>query len=98
MGLPPVNHTWFVLDTGWEDATGDDTAHESTRKIHDTIQDAAVSANLHTSYIFMNDASYDQPVISSYGATNVARLKEVQSKYDSSHVFQRLVPGGFKLD
>lgn len=36
-------------------------------------------------------------VIESYGPENVKFLQAVSRKYDPDHVFQRLVPGGFKL-
>jgi hypothetical protein len=36
-------------------------------------------------------------VIEGYGAANVAFLRDVSRKYDPLGVFQKLVPGGFKL-
>ncbi|RYP06146.1 hypothetical protein DL764_003322 [Monosporascus ibericus] len=48
-------------------------------------------------YLFMNDASWDQDVIEHYGEDNVRKLKGIQAKYDPDQVFQKLVPGGFKL-
>ncbi len=45
----------------------------------------------------MNDASYDQDVLAHYGAANLRRLRDVQARYDPDLVFQKLVPGGFKL-
>ncbi|KAL6238694.1 hypothetical protein BDW75DRAFT_246771 [Aspergillus navahoensis] len=38
-----------------------------------------------------------QDPISSYGAENKRRLQEVSKQYDPQGVFQKLVPGGFKL-
>lgn len=45
----------------------------------------------------MNYASAGQPVIEGYGEENVRFLREVSRKYDPKGVFQRRVPGGFKL-
>lgn len=42
-------------------------------------------------------SGWNQPAISSYGAENVAKLKEIAARYDPTGVFQRLVPGGQKL-
>lgn len=98
LGLEAVNQTWFVLDMGWNSPDDDTIAHQATSSLNDRIRDAAVQTGQDLPYIFMNDASYDQKVISSYGELNVAKLMEVQKRYDPDHVFQSLVPGGFKLD
>lgn len=47
--------------------------------------------------IYLNYATKDQDSISSYGAVNVQKLKVAAKKYDPEQVFQKLVPGGFKL-
>lgn len=48
-------------------------------------------------FIYMNYAGQDQDVYAGYGPESVARLKEVQSKYDPQGVFKNLQPGYFKL-
>ncbi|KAK4183229.1 hypothetical protein QBC35DRAFT_120528 [Podospora australis] len=97
LGLTNTDQSWFVLDVGWWNTQDDVTAHKATDKIRGAIHDAAVSRQKDVAYIFSNDASYDQNVIGSYGKANVAKMKIVQTKYDPTKVFQRLVPGGFKL-
>lgn len=97
LGLQNANQTWFVLDAGWWDASGDEKVHVATRKIRDNIEREAIKEGEHVEYLFMNDASYDQDVIRHYGPESVRRLREVQRKYDPGLVFQRLVPGGWKL-
>jgi len=97
LGLQPINQTWFVLDTGHWFSDGDDAAHDATRAIHAKIEDVTRSDGNYLPYQFMNDASYDQDVIAHYGAANVQKLKAVQRRYDPDLVFQKLVPGGFKL-
>ncbi|ETS76483.1 hypothetical protein PFICI_11870 [Pestalotiopsis fici W106-1] len=96
-GLPTVNHTWFVLDAGWWEASDDAAGHNATLAIRDSIWDAATERDLGVEYLFSNDASYSQPVLQSYGSANVAKMKDVQQRYDPDFVFQKLVPGGFKL-
>lgn len=61
------------------------------------IEQASKSSGNYVEYTFMNDASWDQDVIKHYGAKNVRRMKNVQRAYDPDLVFQKLVPGGFKL-
>lgn len=97
LGLETVNQTWFVLDTGWNSAKDDTMAHDATRQLSEDIKAAATNRDLHLPYIFMNDASHDQAVIAGYGQDNIERLQEVQRNYDPDLVFQKLVPGGFKL-
>jgi hypothetical protein len=97
LGLQAVNQTWLVLDTGWWNADDDGKARTATRGIIDKIETAAKESGNYLPYLFMNDANFEQEVIASYGGRNVARLKDVQTAYDPQQVFQRLVPGGFKL-
>ncbi|MCJ1261071.1 hypothetical protein MMC22_000935 [Lobaria immixta] len=97
LGLESANQTWFVLDLAWWDASGDEKVHTATKMIIDKIDRAAIDEGEHVEYLFMNDASYDQDVIGHYGLENVRKMREVQEKYDPGLVFQRLVPGGWKL-
>ncbi|KAM0328131.1 hypothetical protein ACHAQA_005536 [Verticillium albo-atrum] len=48
-------------------------------------------------YLYMNYASPEQDVISSYGEENVQFLRETAAKYDPAGFFQYRVPGGFKV-
>jgi hypothetical protein len=97
LGLQAVNQTWLVLDTGWWNPEDDGKAHNYTTAMIQKIESASKADKSYIDYIFMNDASYDQDVIGHYGKENVAKLLEVQKKYDPNMVFQKLVPGGFKL-
>lgn len=96
-GLSAVNQTWFVLDVGWYESSKDSTAHNDTLVVREAVWNAAVAQGLQLDYLFSNDASWDQPVLQSYGSENVGKMKEVQALYDPLRVFQILVPGGFKL-
>ncbi|CAG8898819.1 unnamed protein product [Penicillium egyptiacum] len=98
LGLTPRNQTWLVLDVGWHFQSDDNAAHAAGGALNDRIERASVKSGNYVDYVFVNDASWDQDVIKHYGPCNVARLKRVREAYDPSAVFQRLVPGGFKLD
>ena len=97
LGLKPINQTWFVLDVGWNDPSGDEIAHNATASMRAKVEQASKNANKYIEYIFMNDASYSQDVIAHYGADNVEKMRAVQRKYDPASVFNRLVSGGFKV-
>ena len=70
------------------------------RVVKDLIRDISAAASLkglHDDLIYLNYASDEQDLIAGYGAENVGKLKAVSRKYDPKQVFQRQVPGGFKL-
>ncbi len=62
-------------------------------------QSAAVTAKMGTShpFLYLNFALSTQNPFCSYGKANVAFLRSMAKKYDPAGVFQRLVPGGFKI-
>lgn len=97
LGLTPVNQTWFHNDAGWWFANDDTKARDTIKSITAEIETATKAEDSYLPYLFMNDASESQDVIAHYGAENVGKLKAVQAKYDPKGVFQKLVPGGFKL-
>jgi len=65
--------------------------------VRSQIAAAAKKQGLLNDYIYLNYAMPDQDPISSYGAANVANLRIQSRLFDPKQVFQRLVPGGFKL-
>lgn len=84
-------------DIGWWFQEDDQTAHNSIRTLTDEVEAVSRDRNSYLPYIFMNDASVEQNVIQHYGEHNVRKLREVQKLYDPDMVFQKLVPGGFKI-
>ena len=59
--------------------------------------EAARDMGLLHDFVYLNYANQAQNPISTYGAENVARLKKAAERYDPRGIFQRQVPGGFKL-
>ena len=45
----------------------------------------------------MIDAYESQDPLGGYGPAALAKIKAASRKYDAGQVFQKLVPGGFKL-
>ncbi|KAI0007112.1 putative FAD-binding oxidoreductase [Xylariaceae sp. FL0662B] len=97
LGLEAANQTWLVIDVGWWSPEDDARVTNTSLSIINKIKAVSKSTGNYVEHIFMNDASADQPVIEHYGPENVAKMREVQRKYDPDRVFQGLVPGGFKL-
>jgi hypothetical protein len=48
-------------------------------------------------YLYLDYADVTQDPLASYGVENVEKMKAAAKKYDPSGVFQKLVPGGFKI-
>ncbi|KAI5303757.1 hypothetical protein KEM56_007219 [Ascosphaera pollenicola] len=81
----------------WENAENDNAIDEWLDSFSTALRSEAKRWRLQRSFLYMNYANHDQDVISSYGASNGARLRRVASHYDPSGVFQKLQRGGFKL-
>ena len=69
----------------------------ATEKYVDAVNAYTKSVGQFKPFLYMNYALPTQPVIESYGSENVRFLRQVSKKYDPDQVFQKLVPGGFKL-
>ena len=48
-------------------------------------------------FIYLNYADISQKVVQSWGTDNVAKLRAASKKYDPKGVFQKQVPGGYKI-
>ena len=58
---------------------------------------AAAKAGLANEFVYLNYAAPGQDPIGGYGAANKANLRSVSQKYDPDQIFQKAVPGAFKL-
>ncbi|OTB15926.1 hypothetical protein K445DRAFT_317555 [Daldinia sp. EC12] len=97
LGLSAVNQTWFKVDSGWLWPEEDEVVHSGSTQLIGEVEAAAKKSGNYLRYLFMNDASWDQDVIGHYGTNNVRKLRRIQREYDPDLVFQRLVPGGYKI-
>ncbi|KAH6605695.1 fad binding domain-containing [Trichoderma cornu-damae] len=68
----------------------------SDRLLGNVIQQAKKSG-VYNAYVDMNHAGSIQDPISSYGAANAAFLQQTAKQVDPEGVFQKLMPGGFKV-
>lgn len=46
---------------------------------------------------YLNYSDISQDPLSTYGENNIKQMQEVAVKYDPNGIYQRLVPGGFKI-
>jgi hypothetical protein len=100
LGLDPASDGAMVLclisstwDTEADDAEIDSVIMTLKAQIDDTVK----AHGLFHDWIYLNYAGDFQDPLGSYGAANAERLRAVSRKYDPNQVFQKMVPGGFKL-
>ncbi len=86
-----------LLSASWNLKTDDSTVITAGRTLFDKIDLAAKSKGLFREFKYLNYAAEYQRPIDSYGSQNKAKLQKASKKYDPSGLFQRAVPGGFKL-
>ncbi|KAI0415869.1 FAD-binding domain-containing protein [Xylaria grammica] len=87
----------LLLLTYWSNEKDDDAILAAMKTALQGIDQDATSKGTKVDYVYMNYASEDQDVIGSYGGENKRFLQEVSRKYDPEGLFQKGVPGGWKL-
>ena len=99
LGLDPSggNLISLLLTISWASASDDDLVDTQAKALIAQSEAAAQKMGKSHRYIYLNYAAPWQDPISGYGAANKAQLQAVSCKYDPLGVFQRQVPGGFKL-
>ncbi|KAL8843930.1 MAG: hypothetical protein Q9176_001625 [Flavoplaca citrina] len=98
LGIDPNrNIFWLNYGISYSNAADDKLVYSTTRTLFEQVENYTRSTGQHVPFIYMNYALPTQKVIESYGQENVDFLRAVSRKYDPKQVFQRLVPGGFKL-
>ncbi|KAK6853706.1 hypothetical protein PG995_010518 [Apiospora arundinis] len=81
----------------WIGSEYDDAVFAWAEKTTNAINAATKAAGIFDAFNYMGDAAGFQEIYQGYGATNEARLRDVSRKYDPERVFQKLLPGGFKI-
>ncbi|KAI1080778.1 hypothetical protein F5B20DRAFT_570237 [Whalleya microplaca] len=81
----------------WVDAGVDEKILGAAREALENIDREAEARGLGIPFKYMNYAATFQDPIGSYGAENKAKLQAASRKYDPEGVFQKGVPGGWKL-
>jgi hypothetical protein len=81
----------------WQGAEQDALFQQAGQDLIDRIRAYAVSIGADNPYLYLDYADNTQDPLASYGAESVKKMKEAAKKYDPSEVFQKLVPGGFKI-
>lgn len=86
-----------VVSASWTLASDDARIIAATKDLFAQIDGASTAAGLFNRFKYLNYAADWQDPIGGYGPENKARLRAVSRKYDRAGLFQKGVPGGFKL-
>ncbi|KAM0276819.1 hypothetical protein ACHAQH_006354 [Verticillium albo-atrum] len=81
----------------WKSAKYEDAVNKWVESTTKAINDATKAAGLFDAFNYMGEAAAFQEVFPGYGAASAKKLLDISRKYDPLRVFQRLLPGGFKL-
>ncbi|KAF2843080.1 FAD-binding domain-containing protein [Patellaria atrata CBS 101060] len=81
----------------WSDASQDEIIYSVGRRLTDQIIRSAKKKGLFNEWVYLNYASSWQDPLKGYGERNKQKLRAASRKYDPTGVFQKQVPGGFKL-
>ena len=91
---PLVN---VLLGSSWTEAVDDELVNEIASKFIADVEILAREKGVYHRFVYLNYADRTQSPIDGYGEANKARLQAVSRKYDPQGLFQKGVPGGFKL-
>ncbi|KAM0807321.1 putative Oxidoreductase FAD-binding protein [Seiridium cardinale] len=99
LGLDASDGNLFnvLLTASWDDAADDALISTQAKALFDQAEVEAKDLDVAHPYLYLNYAAPWQDPMSGYGAESKANLQTVSKKYDPAGVFQKNVPGGFKL-
>lgn len=99
LGLDPADGPLVnvLLSFSWTGAANDARIEAASKEWVRQVTHAAQAVGKTNPYLYLNYAEKWQDPITGYGAASVARLRRTSRKYDPDGIFQKAVPGGFKL-
>lgn len=72
-------------------------AHERLGRMAAQIKQYAASIGADLPFLYLNYADESQNALGSYPKENVQHMLDMAAKYDPDAVFQKRIPGGFKI-
>ncbi|KAF2730850.1 FAD-binding domain-containing protein [Polyplosphaeria fusca] len=97
--IPPSDGPLLILlvNPTWASTADDERVTNATKTLFQRIRTVAIEKGLLHRYIFPNYAMGEEDVLAGYGEESLKRLREVRKRVDPEGLWQRGVPGGFKL-
>ena len=81
----------------WDSVEDDAFVLGEMKKLNEAALERARVLGFYSGYIFANTAEYWQNPYPGRGEENLRAMKEISMKYDPVQLFQKAVPGGYKL-
>ncbi|KAJ4387626.1 hypothetical protein N0V93_008223 [Gnomoniopsis smithogilvyi] len=97
MGIAKEDHQWWTTLVDWANESDDEMVRSVSVATTEKWRELGEDRKSYMDYLYHNDASRDQNPIATYGADNIARLKEIAANFDPNQVFQKLQKDGFLL-
>ena len=99
LGLDPSdgNNILVLITISWLLPGDDDNVTAQAKSLFQQGNALASKMGLLNDWVYLNYAAEWQDPIGGYGAANKAKLQATSKKYDPTQIFQKQVPGGFKL-
>ncbi|KAI0887607.1 FAD binding domain-containing protein [Annulohypoxylon maeteangense] len=102
LGLDSVPYNGILWSTGVAVDTSEGDAALAIAQVETSIftarvKEATRSLNGDMDFIYLNYADASQDALGSYGAANIEHMRDVAAAYDPTKVFQKRIPGGFKI-
>ena len=86
-----------LLTIQWAKQADDARIDQASRSLFSLAEKASKAMGTYNPYLYLNYAAYFQDPIAGYGTASQTKLERVSKKYDPGQLFQRQMPGGFKL-
>ncbi|KAJ4286038.1 hypothetical protein N0V90_013385 [Kalmusia sp. IMI 367209] len=86
-----------LLSLTWLEAADDPVVNSAAKAFIETVESAAQREQKYMDYKYLNYADKLQHVFEGYDSANLAKMKAASKKYDPRGLFQKNLPGGFKI-
>lgn len=97
LGAMPHDSAMFMIMAEFDTPELHAAAAPHIKAAFDDVEGFAAGLGASTSWLYLNYCDPAQNPLATYGKEALDRLKEVSTKYDPEGVFQKRVPGGFKI-
>lgn len=91
------NQVLFLFFVQWTDAADDQALQNAASTYMEKVTELTQRQGKSNEWIYLNYALQNQDPLGSYGKANLDKITAAAKKYDPNGVFQKLVPGGYKI-
>ncbi|KAI5924816.1 hypothetical protein F4810DRAFT_700572 [Camillea tinctor] len=99
LGLDNIEDNALLWTTGTSANTAGDhaVAQAGLNAMTAQLKEISKSTATDLDFLYLNYADANQDILGNYGAKNIQHMRDVAARYDPAEIFQKRIPGGFKL-